>query len=631
MTHLDCIVRTWFAAVALGAVAAAQEPAPSVPDLDAALQHFARSAEVSFAGLSVGHDGRLLHRSTVELDPDRAVPIASASKWLAVATILTLVDDGTLDLDLPLRRWLPEFDRPDKRGITLRQCLSCTAGFQPRLPAVRDRDLDMAGMARALAEHPLRSDPGLAFTYGGATFQAAACAAVRAADRDWHTLFRERIAAPLGLQGTAFGRLTPFGDEAGTASVPWVAGGAVSSLRDYERFARMLANGGELDGVRVLRAETVARMFESHTEGMKVRAPGFDEDFAYGLGTWLQPLDGAGDGGAVRAMDPGALGFTPWVEPDRGTCGVLAVQDHLQRVLPEAMELVTAVREYCAGPAVTGSDEYVQLAHGGRTRRYLLHAPPGAERARALPLVVVLHGGGGNGEQVARSTGFRALADRENFVAVFPDGTGALPRKLLTWNSGGIAVYASEHDVDDVGFLKAVVASVKTRVAIDPDRVYATGMSNGGMMCHRLAREAGDTFCAVAPVAGAMNFAAVEPQGPIAVMLVHGTDDDMVPYEGGRPRRRFGRANRRTDASVQDAIDYYRARLGLDGAPEVEVDGARRTETWRRADQHPQAVLRVVTIDGGGHVWPGSTRAPGEWSATEAVWEFFADVRRGPR
>jgi polyhydroxybutyrate depolymerase len=99
----------------------------------------------------------------------------------------------------------------------------------------------------------------------------------------------------------------------------------------------------------------------------------------------------------------------------------------------------------------------------------------------------VLHGGGGSGEQAREATGLADLGVREGFVVVFPDGTGPLRGRVLTWNSGGMPVYASEHDVDDTAFLRLVVADVQRRVAIDPSRVFAVGHSNGGMMCHRLA------------------------------------------------------------------------------------------------------------------------------------------------
>lgn len=611
---------------------ATERTAPEDSKLAAALEDLARPLAVDGAGLAIGERGRLLHQSLFgEFAADRELPIASASKWLAVATILSLVDDGTLDLDATVATYLPEFADADRRLITLRQCLSCTAGFPANARKARDADLALDACVRELADVPLQYAPGTEWVYGGVTFQVAACCAMRKTGKDWHTLFAQRIAEPLDLKTTRFGALLPLGAAAGTAKNPWVAGGAVSSLRDYERFCAMLSNGGELDGVRVLKKESVATMFTAQTDDsrMTVRFDGFEGDLDYGLGTWMQNLPG----GLVRASDAGALGFFPWIDLDTGVYGVLAIRDRVQRVLPRIGEVQAAARAFAKSPSVAGRDEVVRLEHGGRTRQYRLHVPPGAEKQKGLPLVVVLHGGGGHGEQVENATGFARLADRENFVVVCPDGTGQFARRLLTWNSGGIAVYASEHDVDDSAFLRAVVADVRTRVPIDADRVFVTGMSNGGMMCHRLARECADVFAGIAPVSGAMNFTAVDPKSPLAVMIVHGTADDMVRYDGGKPNRKHGRASDRVDASVQAAVTYYKARNGLAGEPEVTTEGKVRIETWRGADG--AMPVRVATVDGGGHAWPGGRNSglpgadePAEWDATKAIWAFFAEIRR---
>lgn len=611
----------------------AEPAAPRIAALAEPIEAMQAAFGLDGAALWVGRNDKVLHLSEHgAVTADTVMPIASASKWLTAATVLTLVDEGKLDLDAPIARYLPEMDTPEKRGVTLRLCLSCTAGFAPRAGADGGAE-DWDAVARAIAAAPLHGDPGLQWEYGGATFQVAAAAAVRVTGSDWHTLFRLRIAEPLGLKQTQFGRLLPPGADAGTAPVPWVAGGAVSTLREYARFVRMLAEGGQYGSIRVLKAATVDRMFTSATDGLKVRMESFGTDnLAYGFATWLQPLQG----GVVRASDPGAFGFTPWIDRDLGVYGVLAVRDQVKRVLPRLQPVQQAVRDLVQSPAVSGKDEFVSLEHGGRTRRYLLHVPPGAEKALKLPLMVVLHGGGGSGEQAAESTGYSALADRHGFVVAYPDGTGPLRGRLLTWNSGGIPVYASDEKVDDTGFLRAMVASAKTKVAIDPERIYATGISNGAMMCHRLAREAPDVFAAIAPVSGAMNFTAVDSPVPIAVMIVHGTDDEHVRYAGGKPGQGMGRAALRKDASVADAIAYYQKRNHL--APEAAVaeEGKIKIATWQRATppDASAAPLCVVTLSGGKHAWPGGKRGdyrgadePFAWPASEQIWEFVSTQR----
>jgi polyhydroxybutyrate depolymerase len=352
----------------------------------------------------------------------------------------------------------------------------------------------------------------------------------------------------------------------------------------------------------------------------------------YGLGTWLLRTD---DRDPLSCADPGAFGFTPWIDPELGIGGVLALRHRFRQVLPWWRELRTAARTAVRSEEVAGIDTEVMLGHGGRDRQYLLHVP--ARAPSPMPLLVVLHGGGGTAAQARATTGFDAIADREGFAVVYPDGTGPLRGRLLTWNSGGIPVYAQEQRVDDVGFLKTVVADVAKRIAVDPDRVYATGHSNGAMMCHRLAREAADVFAAIAPVAGAMNFTAVDAALPISVLMIHGSADEHVRFEGGRPNRSVARAGDRVDASVQAASTYYVARAGLRSEPTIEQDGKVETTTWGRApDDSESAVrVRVVRLIGGGHAWPGAadrqrplSDLPFDYPATRAIWDFVKMARR---
>lgn len=614
--------------------------APDLPPLHAAVDRIVADLRLDGAGLAVVRAEEVLHRSEHgALGHDEVVPIASASKWLAVATILTLVDEGKLDLDVPVGRYVKEFDRPDKAAVTLRRCLAHTSGLPARANE-RLRGMDMQRFAATAADTALRDGGGQAFVYGGVGFQVAAVAAERVTGQTWHQLFASRLAEPLGLRDTKFGTLLPVGGEPGTAKLPWVAGGAVSTLDDYARFLRMLVAKGRAGDRQLLQEATVAGMLRDQVPPqVDVRAVGFDaQNVRYGLGTWIETLDH----GVVRVSDPGAFGFTPWLDLDLGIGAVFAVRDRVGRVLPALRHLQDEVRGAVKSPLVSGTDTWINLAHGGRDRRYLLHVPPQAASpagAVGLPLVLVLHGGGGNGEQARDQTGLAALADREGFLVAFPDGTGPLRGKLLTWNSGGIPVYAVEHDVDDVGFLRTVVADIARQKAVDPARVFAVGHSNGGMMCHRLAREAADVFAGIAVVSGAMNFTAKTGSMPVAALLVHGTADEHVRIDGGAPGKGVGRAGERDDASLQDAIDYYLAENHLRGYPDSFVDGKVRTDTYAvgRDGKPAGALLRVITLDGGGHAWPnteGKGGATGErafpFDAAKAVWTFFSVVRRIP-
>ncbi|MBX3462845.1 MAG: alpha/beta fold hydrolase [Planctomycetes bacterium] len=610
--------------------------AQELPPVAAAMARLCGDLRLEGAGLVVLREEGELHRSRHgDLAADTELPIASASKWLAVATVLTLVDDGLLDLDVPVGRYVKEFDRADKRSLTLRLCLACTGGVAPRLPD-RMRGWTMQRFAEAAADLALRSQPGTAFEYGGVGFQIAAVAAERVTGKSWHELFSERIAGPLELGRTRFGTLLPPGGEAGTAALPWVAGGAVSTLDDYARFLRMLASGGRANGRQVLAATSVQAMWRDQVSPLvEVRPVGFEAaDVRYGLGTWIERLPGGGE----RVSDPGAFGFTPWLDLDLQVAGVLAVRDRVGRVLPHLRRVQDAVRQAVQSAAVAGTTTTVRLSHGGRDRRYHLHLPPAAQDGHGVPLLLVLHGGGGSGEQVRESTGLAERAVRAGFAVAFPDGTGPLRSRLLTWNSGGVQAYAAEHDVDDTGFLRAVVADVQKRAAIDPLRVFAAGHSNGGMMCHRLAREAADVFRGIAVVAGAMDSTAADSDLPIAVLIVHGTADEHVRYEGGAPTDARRRARRVEDASVQQAVDYYLARNDVRGYPATQQDGKVRIDTYAnaRAGGAAAAPVRVITLEGGGHAWPGAERSrwladvPFPFDANGAILEFFAGLPPRP-
>ena len=131
--------------------------------------------------------------------------------------------------------------------------------------------------------------------------------------------------------------------------------------------------------------------------------------------------------------------------------------------------------------------------------------PPRAIDRRDLPVIINFHGGGDHGANERKYSLMDRLADRETFIAVYPNGTGRLSARLLTWNAGTCCGYAALNRVDDVGFTRALIGKLAESVSMDRRRIYATGLSNGAMMSYRLAAEAGDLIAAVAPVAGGMR------------------------------------------------------------------------------------------------------------------------------
>jgi polyhydroxybutyrate depolymerase len=260
------------------------------------------------------------------------------------------------------------------------------------------------------------------------------------------------------------------------------------------------------------------------------------------------------------------------------------------------------------------------LTVDGRSRTYRVDVPDGA--TGRLPVVLVLHGGGGNGRQVERQTGMSSSA---RFITVYPDGTGRT--SLLSWNAGNCCAYAHREGVDDVAFVSALLDEVLAEYPADPARVYATGMSNGAMMSYRLACELSDRIAGIAPVAGALNVTPCRPERPVAVLAVHGTADQAVPYEGGPPTRAMPGNESWVNTSVADSVGFW-ARHNECTEPAESQDGL------VTVTRHADCEVVLYTIEGGGHAWPGGEQpraaadeVPPSPDATEVILDFFASSR----
>ncbi len=276
-----------------------------------------------------------------------------------------------------------------------------------------------------------------------------------------------------------------------------------------------------------------------------------------------------------------------------------------------------------AEEAEVGVDVRVGLRMGALDRSYVLHVPPGYEGDRSTPLVMVLHASGGDAADAAHISGMSAKSDAEGFLAVYPEGTG----ESLTWNAGLCCGFAGRRAVDDVGFLRAVIAAVAAEYTIDFQRVYVTGMSNGAMMAYRLGCEAGDVFAAIAPVAGALEVEDCAPAVPVSTIVFHGTADLYVPYAGGvAPVERRGMD--RDYPAVPDTVSFWAGSVGCTGSTDEGMSA--HVVRQVRTGCQPGLAVELYSIDGGGHAWPGGERAgprgdipSTEVSATDEIWEFF--------
>ena len=291
---------------------------------------------------------------------------------------------------------------------------------------------------------------------------------------------------------------------------------------------------------------------------------------------------------------------------------------------------------------LTAGDHMRTLRVGELERRYRVYIPKKCDASKATPVIVVFHGGGGNPESMIRLTGMNTKADEAGFLVVYPFGTGKLANTLLTFNGGECCGYAMDNKVDDVGFTRELLDDLAKVANIDADRVFATGLSNGGIMAHYLASELSDRIAAIAPVGGPLMQEAPHNKRPVPVMHFHGTADAFAPFQGGFGKGFLGRNGITKFRSVDHTIQNWVKANGCNTEPEImplpdnAADGMKVTrKTWGGGKADSEVVL--IEIEGGGHTWPGKKpivsllgESTMDISANDLMWEFFQKHPRKP-
>lgn len=288
-------------------------------------------------------DGSIMYQaSTGELTVSEPIYVASASKWVAAALLMKLVDEGMLDLDAPASRYAA-YLAGAKAGITLRQMFSHTSGMNSGHAVEAAPTDSLQSFARELAELPLDSDPGTTLSYGGVSMQIAGAIMEEAAGQSFQRLFLERLAAPLGMKDTYF--CHPLNCNAGRpedVTNPLIGGGLKISAADYGKFLQMIASGGEYNGRRLLSGEAIAELSKVVTAGLNRGAlPGVSRpDWEYALGQWCYD----GEGKNCRVMQSvGAFGAYPWIDKERGIFGIFMTESLIPNVYDDIVSIRTII------------------------------------------------------------------------------------------------------------------------------------------------------------------------------------------------------------------------------------------------------------------------------------------------
>lgn len=326
-----------------------------------------------------------------------------------------------------------------------------------------------------------------------------------------------------------------------------------------------------------------------------------------------------GAGIAVLAMVGVAIGGT----------AVAQRLGHFQQVIQREEQLKAQLpADPNPTPVAAPGDYRFSFVHDGMTREYLVHVPKSYHGQRT-PMLIALHGGGGDADFQADDSKYKLISKSEQagFIAVFPNGYGRLPGGIFaTWNAGTCCGAAQKNNADGVGFIRDVIHRMERQANIDPKRIFAAGMSNGAMMSWRLACEAPE-IRAIAAVEGTDNTTSCTPKHPVPVIEFHASDDPNVPFNGG-----VGVGPSHTDFVSVPATQAKWIRLDNAEASARRVLIVPGAHCDLHAAKPGGAAVELCVTDTGGHSWPGGGTQQGRKqpsmaiSANDLMWSFFSSL-----
>ena len=275
----------------------------------------------------------------------------------------------------------------------------------------------------------------------------------------------------------------------------------------------------------------------------------------------------------------------------------------------------------------------------GHERLYLVHLPSEEKMRNPTPVLFNIHGGGGTAKGNIKLTfgRFNELSKRDGFIVVYPEAIDK------NWNDGRIlnSVKAWEENIDDVGFITAIVEELKKKYNVDSDRIFTSGMSNGGFMSSRLACDRADIFRGSAILTASLSsdyFPHCNPEKPVAILVMNGTADKLVPYKGGEVK--VFKKSRGKIISTDELISFWKDKNGCTTKkPIVELEDTVKEGTTVSIEEYSNCndggSLILYKINEGGHTWPGGKQYLGKWLigktnrdiiACDVIWNYFKNL-----
>ena len=293
-----------------------------------------------------------------------------------------------------------------------------------------------------------------------------------------------------------------------------------------------------------------------------------------------------------------------------------------------AISLVTACSSIKADEINTSKqkisigDNYGQINNQGKLRTYYLYTPKSYHPNQPMPLVLVFHGDAGTGHSISDVTRFNNLADKKGFIVVYPDGMNQ------KWSLRG----NSQGKVDDVLFVSALIDHLKQEINIDSHKVYATGFSRGGILTEALACKLSDKIAAFASVAGSLPVRLkpnCQPQTPVSMMIINGTNDHDVHYEGDDHTQRGALV------SISDMVSFWRSHdqcISSSVSPLLPGTKSSKVKAAQYSSCSGNSEVLQLAVVNGGHFWPGGVstdtslnkfNAQLGLNASQTIWDFF--------